>query len=348
MLTANRTAAAAPMPAPCLSSPSATSSTQHDRHCSAHADSWATAAIAPRRGRRNTIRPARTRAIASRTCAANAYSARRARFARVAQQQRRQQHRDQQGQRRDRRDQQRVLVAVEEVDRGEHDRAEHDQRDDVQQRLRHDRAEHDREVLARFAGASGHHQRARGLAEAGRQGRGHQHADERPLGGVGQPDAGARQGGFEDRVPREGAHDHRAAHDREAEQHERRARGDQRLGDAGQADLLEREEREHGAADRHRGEADAAGDAERLAVPLGPGQGRLEARQPLRRDPRLQVGGARADADRGALERGRRLGRGDRRPRRPPSPGSATRGQANRSAPSAAARAICARRIGSS
>ena len=168
----------------------------------------------PRRGRRNTIRPARTARQRAAHLGRHRVHARRARAVRRrAEHDRREQHDDQQHQWRDRRHQQRVLVAVEEVDRREHDRAEDDQRDDVEQRLRDDRAEHDRQVLARAAGSARDDQRARRLAEAGRQRRGHQHADERPLSGVGQPDAGARQRGLQDRVPREGAHRHRAAHD---------------------------------------------------------------------------------------------------------------------------------------
>ena len=110
-------------------------------------------------------------------------------------------------------DQERVLVAVEDVDGREHDRAEDDQRDDVEQRLRDERAEHDRQVLARVTGSARDDKRSGGLAEASRQRRGHQHADERALSGVGQPDAGAGQRGLQDRVPRERAHHHRAAHE---------------------------------------------------------------------------------------------------------------------------------------
>jgi hypothetical protein len=65
-LTANRTAAAAPIPAPCSSSPSASSSTTQASHCSAQAASCAVVAASPSRGRRKTTSPERTRVSAAR------------------------------------------------------------------------------------------------------------------------------------------------------------------------------------------------------------------------------------------------------------------------------------------
>ena len=58
-LTANRTAAAAPMPT-WVSRPSAANSAQQESSCSNQAPSWATAATEPRRGSRKTTSPVRT------------------------------------------------------------------------------------------------------------------------------------------------------------------------------------------------------------------------------------------------------------------------------------------------
>jgi hypothetical protein len=102
----------------------------------------------------------------------------------VAEQHRRQQHDRQQRDRRRRGDEQRVLVTVEQINRGEHHAAEHGQRDDIEQGLRDDRAEHDRQMLTGTARPARHDQRARWLTEARRQCRGHQHADERALHGI--------------------------------------------------------------------------------------------------------------------------------------------------------------------
>ncbi len=77
------------------------------------------------------------------------------------------------------------LMALEDVDRGEHDPGQDHQRDDVEKRLGDQRPQHHGEVLARFAGSPRHHHGAGGLAEPGRQRRGHEDADERPLHGVG-------------------------------------------------------------------------------------------------------------------------------------------------------------------
>ena len=46
------------------------------------------------------------------------------------------------------------------------------------------------------------------------------------------------QRGAQDRVPGDRAQGHRAAHEAEAEDHERRARGQERLRDAAHADVL--------------------------------------------------------------------------------------------------------------
>ena len=172
---------------------------------------------------------------------------------------------------------------------------EDDQRDDVQQRLRDHRAEHDRQVLARSAGPARDHQRARRLAEAGRQRRGHQHADERALHRVGQPDPRLRQRGLQDRVPGERAHHHRAAHDAEPEQARARARGDQRVGDVGDADLLQRQAGQHQRrrARRRRASRRAAASATRRRC--APGQRAARGSAAAARGTRgLQVGGARA------------------------------------------------------
>ena len=95
-----------------------------------------------------------------------------------------------------------------------------------------------REVLARAAGAPGDDQRTRRLTEARRQRRGHQHADKRALHRVRQSDPRGRHRGLEDRVPGDGAQRHRAAHHRQAEQHERRTGGEQHRRDVRKPILL--------------------------------------------------------------------------------------------------------------
>ena len=93
------------------------------------------------------------------------------------------------------------------ADGREQRRAEDCERDDVEQRLGDERAEHDRQPLARPAEPPGDDQRARRLAETGRQGRAHQHADRRSLPGV--PEARAQPGAAQDGLPRPRAQDHR-------------------------------------------------------------------------------------------------------------------------------------------
>ena len=56
-----------------------------------------------------------------------------------------------------------------------------------------------------------------------------------------KPRAHARQRGLQDRVPRDGAEDHREAHQRQADEHPARARGHERVADPVEADVLERE-----------------------------------------------------------------------------------------------------------
>ena len=63
-----------------------------------------------------------------------------------------------------------------------------DQGDQVEHRLRDQGPEQDREGFPHAAGAAGEGQRARRLAEAGRQGRRHQHADHRRRGDVAAAD----------------------------------------------------------------------------------------------------------------------------------------------------------------
>ena len=63
-LTANRTAAAAPIPTPCM--PSASNRTAQAESWTPHAPSWAAVASDPYRGSRNTLSPLRTRSSAAR------------------------------------------------------------------------------------------------------------------------------------------------------------------------------------------------------------------------------------------------------------------------------------------
>ena len=93
-------------------------------------------------------------------------------------------HDEQQHHRGDYHRQERRLVPVEEVDRGEHDRPEDDQGHDVQQGLRNQRSQHDREVLARMPGAAGNHHGPRRLTQPSGKRRRHQDADERSLHGI--------------------------------------------------------------------------------------------------------------------------------------------------------------------
>ena len=153
------------------------------------------------------------------------------------------------------------------------------------------------------------------------------------------------QRGAEDRVPREGAQHHRAAHDAESEQHERRARVDAarwrcsgcRSSAAPATRARGRRSRRQraraGEPSRGRGcggvPASVRGDGRRCARTRG---FRSADRAPTR------------DGD--ALEPGRRRGRSRSRPRRRDITCSATRGQANRSTSAAAACAISARRCG--
>ena len=217
----------------------------------------------------------------------------------VPQRHRRQQHERQQSQRGDRSHHQRVLVAAEEIDRREHDSAQNEQGDDVEQRLGDDGAEHHRQVLSRPPGAASHHQRPGGLAQAGRQGRGHEHPDERPLHGVGHAHPGLRQRRAQDRVPGDGAQRHGRAHHAQAQDHERRAGGEQRVGDVVQPDRGQRlvGQQEHGHAEH--GHRHPAADGGHHAA-AGP-EPRLEAGQPARGHVRLEIGRPGADGHRDAL-----------------------------------------------
>ena len=173
------------------------------------------------------------------------------------------------------------------------------------------RSEHDRKVLARAPGPPGHHERARGLAESRRQRRGHEHPDERALHRIGQAHVGAGQRGLEDRVPGEGAHGHRAAHDGETQEHEGGARVDERLGDVADADLLQGQEASTTPPSVTTPQTGAGARCAIARLPVLPSLGSRLGRRRARHV-RLEVGGAQADADGGALHARSGLGRGDR------------------------------------
>ena len=162
-----------------------------------------------------TVRPERTRESASRPCATQRAPARERDGRPRADQRRRDQHQAQQPDRRQAVPEQRLLAAGEQPDRGEHHGAEDHQREHVDQRLGDERAEHDRQSVARAAEPARDDQRARGLAEARGQRRRHQHADRRALHGVDDPRARVGQRRLQDRVPGDGAQQHRGAHQRQ-------------------------------------------------------------------------------------------------------------------------------------
>ena len=164
------------------------------------------------------------------------------------------------------------------------------QREQVQQRLRDHRPEHDRQRLPRAAQPAREDQRARGLAEARGQRRGHQHADEGALHRIAAFRAGARS-----ERPR-GSHARRSRARTSPRTSARRPaairpglEATQRGGDTGHSDLLQREAPSAPPATRssraaRRGAASAAGAPPRARRRRGPG--RLQARQPLARGSR--------------------------------------------------------------
>ena len=296
MLTANRTAAAAP-----------TRPGGRGRARSAACSRTATAAptrraapvaIAPSCGCRNTRSPARTRVIARRTCGEQRAASPTGRPPPWLEQHRGEQHQPASTTG--------AIAAISSAfwwplnrsTRREHHGAEDDQRDDVHQCLGDDRSEHDRQVSRGRPGPPRDDQRARGLTEAGGQRRGHQHADEGPLHRVGHPDPPVGQGGAEDRVPRERAQrpSRRTSRARPSST-KRRARVDQRVDDVADADLLQRQTASSDAGERDSGQR-RPGAAERAAAARG-GAAAARGWAAVRAgDVRLEVRGASADPDR--------------------------------------------------
>ena len=222
------------------------------------------------------------------------------------------------------------------------------QRDDVQQRLRHERAEHDRQVLPRTPGAPRDDQRARRLAEPGRQRRGHQHADERALHRVGQPDprrgAARRAGSRARRTPRSTIARHIIAERRAA-----RTTGSSCSSAVAMLPIpifCSAEHAQHHAAERHRGERRRGAHATATRAGAAPAVcgSRLGSRRARR--VRLEVGRTRADPHGRALRVACRAPASRSRPRRRSITSAATRGQANRLTSAAAARAISRAALG--
>ena len=238
----------------------------------------------------------------------------------------------------------RLLAAGEQPDRGEHHRAEDHQREHVDQRLGHDRAEHRRQAVARAAEAARDDERARRLAEPRRQRRRHQHADRRALDGIHHPRPGVGQRGLQDRVPGDGAQQHRGAHQRQPEQHPRRARAHQRVADPREPDVLDGE---HGARDDRREPAAPTQPAAQRGLPRPRARGieRGSRRAGTRGCPSA---GSDADPHRGAARRALRRRDRERVLVRRPRP--ARPRAARRSAPRCAAAPAASRstRAGSS
>ena len=216
-LTAKRTAAAAPIPA-WPSRPSAKSSAQQAASWIAQALSWAAAAAMPRRGSRKTASPARTW---SRAPVHGGAEPGQAAVAVAAHQQRGEEDDEQQDQRHEAEGEELLGAGVEERRGRDDDHAEQGQGDQVEHRLGDEGAEQDREGLPHAAGAAGEGQRPRRLAEAGRQGRRHQHADHRRRGDVAAADRAVGQRRADDPVPGGGAEEERERHQRAGDQRPR-------------------------------------------------------------------------------------------------------------------------------
>ena len=148
-------------------------------------------------------------------------------------------------------------------------------------------------------------QGARGLTEARRQRRGHQHADRGSLEGVHARDRPIGQPDAQDREPRERAQHHRGAHHGERREDPRRARAQQARGDPVHPDALQRDRGQAEAADGGDGERAATGGAAQPRVPV-PALGRgLERGHAARRHGGPAVGRGDREAA-GETARGRR------------------------------------------
>ena len=209
-LTANRTAAAPPIPIVAVE-PHRHGERVTGGDLDRPGGELGGAASGPRRGSRKIARPRRTRISASLRHRREPGDPARPRS---ADERRCERDRDQQQRRREA-DQEQVLgAAVEEVGRADDDDPEQHQGEDVERRLRDQGAEQDRERLPEPADPAGDDHRPGGLAEAGRQRRRHQHPDHRRRGEVAaaQDRGGERRAGGQ--IPGRRAEEHRSAHER--------------------------------------------------------------------------------------------------------------------------------------
>ena len=271
----------------------------------------------PSRGLRNTVSPSRTRVSAPRICVGDRVQAGEpAPAGRVAAAPARASTITQQHRGHDRDHQQRVLVAAEDVDRREHDR----RRGSPARRGSGTSATRASRARPGSSRAGCPVRRATTSARAGSPRRAGSVEDistpmNVPCIASDKPDPRAWQRGLEDRVPRERAHDHRAAHDRER----RAARTSGSSCTSAEAMLLKpifcsaSQASTTPPISETVASAAAAHQRRSRLLRRWPRRLRLEARQPLRRNVRLQVGGA--DADTGRRRAGRapcRRGRRDR------------------------------------
>ena len=232
-LTAKRTAAAAPMPAR-PSRPSAKRSAQQAASWIAQAPSWAALAAMPRRGSRKTARPARTW-ISARWTAAPIRAMRPLPLRRISTGATSTTTSRISGTRLKRK-----ICLVLSWKSGVVETMitpSIDQGDDVQHRLRDQGPEQDREGFAHAAGSARERQGAGGLAEAGRQGRRHQHPDHRRRGDVAAADRPVGQRRAGDPVPGGGAEEERDRHQRAGDQDPGEVGADDAFDDLVDADL---------------------------------------------------------------------------------------------------------------
>ena len=137
-----------------------------------------------------------------------------------------------------------------------------------------------------------------------------------------QPRQRVRQRGAQDRVPGDGAREHRDAHQREADEHPDRLGLDERVGDRPHADAVEREQRaadgagQRGADRRRGGRSASARWPPRRAAGSSDGSRRAGERGPAVGGQRADRGRRRAPAARLGLRHGARVLVGRRRPAR--------------------------------
>ena len=183
------------------------------------------------------------------------------------------------------------MVSVEHADARERHPAEDGQRDQVEQRLRDHRAQHHRQRLPRAPEPARDDQGARGLAQAGGQRRGHEHADERALHRVSSfgPPPGRRRG--EDRVPGDRAREHGRAHQSQARGEQTGLGCRERGHHVRHAHALQRHGGERRGRQRAGREPEPAQDAHAARAAVRRRRVRAQAGQALGRHARQQVGG---------------------------------------------------------